>query len=408
MLAVPTDEADMREAEVLVDRLMQTKSFEITGIQQKSNELQLTVRFGGQIHQVELYPASVQLPELYRVQHFFPDVDIEALQNSKVGLGIAMEFGPDALTSYHLQLKLLHAALPQKLAVFDDSSEKILSGTWVAMAADSVVPPAPRYIYTVQAVSGDDDCVWLHTHGLSRCGLTELEILNSDKEMYQSHYSIIETMANRMLELPEPLEEGEPLYMARLSENDHLVAALLSWEHAVELYDDDMLGGKKDRRESHNENTSAIFIYPSEEDFENGKLSPVSIYNKLLADNPIYMLSTAETRRMKALAAERVDYMKQAAADSDNHVLLKLGLAVDEQYRTEDNSQEHIWFELKEILEDGSLKAELTQEPYYIEGLHAGYVGTYDCSQITDWLIYTPQRRISPDDVYLLELEERE
>ena len=46
--------------------------------------------------------------------------------------------------------------------------------------------------------------------------------------------------------------------------------------------------------------------------------------------------------------------------------------------------------------------------PYYIEGLHAGYVGTYDCSQITDWLIYTPQRRISPDDVYLLELEERE
>ena len=121
-----------------------------------------------------------------------------------------MMFGEDALDSYHLQLKLIHAVLPDAVAVLDDSSEKILSGHWVALAAVSSVPPAPRYIYTAQAVSGEEEIVWLHTHGLNRCGISELEVLNSTKDTYNSHYNVLETMANRLLELEEPLEPEEP------------------------------------------------------------------------------------------------------------------------------------------------------------------------------------------------------
>ena len=115
------------------------------------------------------------------------------------------------------------------------------------------------------------------------------------------------------------------------------------------------------------------------------------------------MLSTSETNRMKALAAERIDFLFQAFSDKRNHLLVKLGLLVDESYRSESNDREHIWFEVTD-LQDGQITAKLTQEPYYIAGLHEGHVGTYSPEDVTDWLIFTPERRLTPDDVYLLTL----
>ena len=66
-------------------------------------------------------------------------------------------------------------------------------------------------------------------------------------------------------------------------------------------------------------------------------------------------------------------------------------------------SREHIWFELKDT-KDGKLVAELTQDPYYVSGIKCGDIGTYSTDEVTDWLILTPERRISPDDAYLLDM----
>lgn len=410
MLAIPVNPEEMKSGALHVSRLAAAKEFQIGKPEEADGGLELTVSYGGEDYRLRLQPMEFEVPELYRIQHFFPDVDIEVIQKARAGLGVVMEFGDDALTSYHLQLKIIHAIFPQKLAVFDDSSEKILSGKWVELAAESSVAPAPRYLYTVQAVSCENGEVWLHSHGLNRCGLPELEILGSDQEYYQSHYSILETMANRMMELSEPLAEGEPLYLARLSQDVHLVTTYVDWKRAMGLFDADILGGEGDRGEGHREHTAVLFAYPTQEDFENGKLTSVRIYDELLKENPIYLLTTSETLRMKALAIERLDYMKRAAENPENHILIKLGLEMDASYGAADHEQEHIWFELMQVLpeqgENGeAFLAKLTQEPYYISGLHAGDMGEYRWDQITDWLIYTPQRRLTPDDVYLLELE---
>ena len=292
--------------------------------------------------------------------------------------------------------------LSDVLAVVDESAEKILSGNWAMLAAKSHVPPAPRYLYTVQAVSSDGEEVWLHSHGLNRCGLNELEILNSEKETAQNHYAIIETMANRLLEHEEPLEMGEPLYLARLAQDVPLIVTLLPWQVAVKFYDDTLLGGTSDRQDSHNEDTCCIFVYPSEEDFKEGHVAPVSIYDALLVHNPMYMISTKETMRMKALALERVNYMKATFQLGQSKVLVKLGLDVDpENSEYTNDGKEHIWFELQEI-SGTTLKAELTQDPYYIKNIHKGDIGQYTLDDLTDWILFTPDRRITPDDVYIL------
>lgn len=402
MVAVPEKTDDLKSIENLLNNLKENESVEIVSMKFEEDVL-LKLKIGENTYDVNMYPYEIHIPEMFRIQHEFKDSDIEIIQNSTIGLAVEMEFGDDALISYHDQLKIIHALLPDIVAVLDASSEKMLSGTWVSLAAESNVPPAPRYLYTVQAVSGDDDCVWLHTHGLNRCGLTELEVLNSTKDTYNIHYNVIETMASRMLELEEELEEYEPFYIAMVTEGVPLFTTLVDWEEAVDQYEDDMLGGLSDRQDSHNENTSAIFCYLSPDDIENNEYSEIQEYDDLLGENPIYMLTNAETDRMRKLARERINYMIKMADDENVNILVKIGLKIDEEYEDVDIEKEHIWFELLEVKSD-SLVGELTQEPYYVNNLKPGDVREYSFDDITDWIIFTKDERITPDDVYLIEL----
>ncbi len=402
MVAVPSNEESIYDIKGMLERVSQVSGIKLLS-HKFDKSLQLKIEADQTEYEVEVNPIEFELPKMYRIQHFFPDIDIETVESSRVGLEVAMEFSGEALASYHLQLKVICALLANVAAVLDHSSEKILSGRWVALAAASSVPPAPRYIYTVQAVAGEEEtCVWLHSHGLNRCGLPELEILNTTKETYQTHYSIIETMANRMLELEKPLTPKEPMFLARLAVDMPLVVTMVDWREAVALYPPQMLGGKNDRKEGHNENTCAVFAYPTQEDMEQNKYAPVSVFDSYLEGNPIYMISDRETARMKRLAAERISYLQKAFLNRENKIIVKIGLKMDAEFSEDENEREHIWFELLEIL-DGEIKGKLTQEPYYVKNMHEGSEGVYSFTEITDWMIYTKERRITPDDVYLLD-----
>lgn len=401
MLGIPLKEEDIMDPRQVAKRLENAEGIHLRTNLLEDGKMILQVDCLGDTYTMEVWVTEFSLPEFYRIQHFFPDMDFEAVRTAQTALVAAMEFGEDPLASYHAQLKVIDAMLPDKLAVLDDSSEKLLSPLWVSLAASSQIHPSPNYIFTVQAVGGEDGQVWLHTHGLNRCGISDLEILESDRDNYQSHYHIIANAASRLLEMEE-LQPKEPLYLGRLAEDVGLVITLVPWEEAVEAYDGQKLGGRQDRQEGHNGNTCAIYVYVTPEDYEAGKYQPVTIFDEILAENPLYWLSNKETDRMKALALERLDYMKEAFAEEGNQILIKVGLLVDKEFRSDDNDKEHIWFELL-ALEESEFQARLTQEPYYIEGLHEGDENWYRYEQITDWLIFTPEGRISPDDVYLLE-----
>lgn len=402
MIAIPKCKEDLKDIEGIMNRISSDSEIKLLA-QEYDEGMKLTLEVNEAEYTVLMAPADIELSQMYRIQHFFPDIDIDTVQKAGYGLEVDMEFGEDSLASYHTQLKIVTALMPDAVAILDASSEKILSGKWAKLAAESKVPPAPRYIYTVQAVSDEEDRVWLHSHGLNRCGIPELEILNSTKDTYQSHYNIIETMAGRLFELEEPLEMGEPFYLARVTEEIPMFTTIVPWQEAVEHYPEDMLGGKLDREKSHNEDTCGIFVYASPEDLENRKYSPVSVFDEFLQDNPMYMISNKETDRMRNLAAERMNYMLDAAKNEENVIILKIGLEMDEEFREDDTELEHIWFELLEV-KDGKVRCKLTQEPYFVKNMHEGSEGIYTLDKITDWLIYTKERRISPDDVYLMNL----
>ncbi len=405
MLGVPRNQQDIDDIDKIFERVKSNDELEVLA-KSTGDKTCVVVKYKEEEYNVEFHVTTFDIPELFTINHLLDEESIKMIQESKRGLCVTMTFGTVNTVSYHLQLKMLNIMIPDLVAVVDFCCERIYSGKWVKLAAQSKVPPSPLYLYTVQAVSGKKDKVWLHTHGLNRCGGIELEIVDSNKENCNNHYNIIMALAGRIADKNSFINEREPMYIARLSRDVELVATWVDWKRVMANMDKKDLGGVQDRDDGiHNGKTGIVYLYASEEDYNNEIYSPVSIYDKELADNPLIMYTNEETQRMKALATERLYVLKDCVKNKGAEALIKVGLEPDQEYKTEyeldEEFNEHIWFELMELKENTFI-AQLTQEPYYVNNLKAGDIREISYDDITDWTMLVEEQRITPDTVYLV------
>lgn len=401
MFGVPGSQQDIENIDVMLDRIKQNDEFEILAKSTGESPC-VVIKYQEEDYSVEFKIMDFQIPELFSVNHEIDEESMNILKSSKRGVCVSMLFGSSNLNSYHLQLKILSTIIPNLIAVVDFSCEKIFSGKWAKLAAESKVPPAPTYLYTVQAVAGKQGAVWLHSHGLNRCGGIELEIVDSNKEKCNSHYNIIMAMAGRIIADEEFISEEEPLYIAQLPNDINLVATWVDWRRVMPNMGRRDVGGPMDRiGEGHNGHTGIVYLYATEEDYQQKIFSSVSIYDKEPGENLLVMITTEETARMKALANERIDILKDCVRNRQAEALIKVGLKTDEKYEMEEGFREHIWFELIELKENGFV-ARLTQETYYVDALKSGDVLEIPYEDITDWIMLVDEQRVTPDLVYLI------
>ena len=401
MLAITDDDLD-EAVDKFLDRITSIKSLRVIDSQKLSKEEpgQATIEYEGEEYYIGFYPTDFSLPEAYLSGNFyFSNEELHSLRNANKALTIFMKFNKDSYKSYHLHLKLIMASVKNLIGVMDESAERILPTKWVKMTAESNILPQSMDLYTVQAIYEDEGNLWLHTHGLCRCGLTELEILDSDKENYRNHFNLLSTFASYLLDKKvdfKPMQDYANIGM--LFNGDPIVVTYLSWTKALAYFDNLALGNAENREEGHNSKTSVIFLYKSEEDLKNGKLSKVSDFNSLLGDNLLFFISDEETEKMKKLAIERFDYVRKCASDKENEIVVKIGLP-----RADDEKElENIWFDLLEI--DGDkIKVRLNQDPLNIEGIKKGDEKWYAKDDIVDWTIYTKKFKVIPSTVYLLD-----
>ena len=405
MIVIPKNEKDMEDPKSFLDNLMNNELINIKDMHLDENRgMVIDFEIEGSEYEAVLNPEQVEIPGMVRPEHSFTEEEFKMLDEARVGLSVCMDFEGDSNRCFYDQLRFINVLFPEMLAVLDCPSEKLLSGKWVSLAAGSKTLPAPRYLFTVQAISDGGEEVWLHTHGLKRCGLYELEILCSNKDFFNDHYKMIESFALRMLESDESIEPGDGVFVGQAA-GKVLTLTAVDWHEALEFYPDATLGTEEDREDGvHGEDTYVLMIYKNERDEESKRYTIVQDFNQFLDQNPMYMFSKEETKRMSDLAIERIPYMLKAFENKDNTIIVKIGLVTDQAYWDGDKPQrEHIWFELKDVKDD-QIVAELTQEPYYVSGFKTGDTGTFPFSEITDWLIFSKERRITPDDAYLLEL----
>ncbi|WP_160686560.1 DUF4026 domain-containing protein [Clostridium sp. C2-6-12] len=404
MMAVPKSEDEIKNPKDVIDRLKETTLFNFKGAEMKEN-LIIKVEYKGEEYEVELIPEDVVINQMYTINHQLTEENYNAMMNAECGLTTAMVFGESSIDSYHLQLKILYVTVPNMVAIVDFCTERVLSGVWAKITAESKIPPSYDYIYSIQAISDEDGGVWLHTHGLNRCGSIEVEILQSNKDTYKNHYYILQTIAKRVISDGGFVDEEEAFWIGRMNNGESLVATWISWTIATSLYKNkDILGGIKDRVEGHKFNTGVVYIYLSEEDYKKRKYTHVSAVDEEISDNLLMMFTTEETIHMSSLAKERIKYFRDAINNAENeiHGLMKMGLLVDEEYQNEEkDNREHIWFEVIEI-NDTKIRGILTQEPYYIKNLEVNSEMELAIEDLTDWILYTPDNQITPDSVYLL------
>lgn len=404
MIVIPTDEKILENPGNFMDNITNSELIKIKDMHfDEERGMLVNFMIGDMEHMVSLNPVDVEIPSFVRPEHSFTEEEFQKLDAARVGLAVCMDFDGDSNRCFYDQLRFINVLFPDILAVLDCPSEKLLSGKWVALAAQSSVLPAPRYMFTVQAISDGGEEVWLHTHGLKRCGLYELEILGSSKDYFNDHYKMIESFALQMLESDEPIERGEALLIGQAA-GKALTMTAVDWQEALKYYPDVTIGTEADREgDVHSEDTCVLMIYRNSRDEEEKRYTPVNDFNQFLGQNPMYMFSTSETKRMSDLAIERIPYMLKAFENKENEIIVKIGLITDREHWNGDKPQkEHIWFALKDVKED-CIVAELTQDPYYVSDIKTGDTRSFPFTDITDWLIFTPNCRITPDDAYLLE-----
>ena len=156
------------------------------------------------------------------------------------------------------------------------------------------------------------------------------------------------------------------------------------------------LGGVKDRKLDHNGFTSIIFSYASMDDVNANKIIKITDLSEKLDNNAILFYSNSETKRMSNVAKEQIEAVYNAFKNKDNDVLLKIAL----KWTDSADDYEHIWFKLLEIF-NGKFKCELTQEPYNVKDIKVGDIRDFTVDDITDWVIYTKEGTISPNNAYI-------
>lgn len=385
----------------IVDRVDAIEGAKVTAVRDLTSEVPGGIRltYNGEDYEIGYYPTEFSLPESYaRGPFYLSEQEMIKVNNAKSALTVYMSFNNKPKESFKLQLKLLMAMAPNLVAVVDESAEKLLPLKWVKMAVNSSTTPSANDLYTIQAIAGDNNEIWIHTHGLCRCGTTELEVLQTSRENYNTHYNLITTFASYLLDNVEVKDiQGQGFHIGYFSNNYPIVATCLSWTKALNEYSNLSLGNIEDRQGGHNSKTSPIFVYQTENDERTMKVSPISVYNNLWEDNPLFFISNDETKIRTIIAKERFNYVKQLSKDKNNDIIIKIALPVDGG-----KNYEHIYFRLIEFIGD-KFRATLLQEPYADLGIHTGYEGTYSVEDVSDWAIYTPDTTITPTTAYVLE-----
>jgi Protein of unknown function (DUF4026) C-terminal len=315
----------------------------------------------------------------------------EVVARARWWLGVEATLDPRLpLDSYQHQLRRCLELCPELPAVFDASSTSFRSGAQVRRLVDSPVAPRAMELFMVHAIASDDDeTCWLHTHGLQRGDMFDLEMLAVPRELFRAAGALIHDFVGQFLgrSLPPPLERV-PLGL-------DVEVGWRPLEDVLPHLAPGTLGGVDDRDEQHR-GWRAVLIDPacsSQDPLDSVPLQALGPGDK------VSYLSAAETQRRAALARARWPQFGMLfathKADQDWSFQIKLAYPIDGQ----EQSREHLWFQVLAVVPD-RVQARLLSSPRAV-ALTEGDEGWHDLERLSDWSVQSPHGPIGPGNVAL-------
>jgi len=334
--------------------------------------------------------------------------DVAQAKASRWGLGVETTYSEAPLIQFHRQLQLLHAIAPEAVAVIDDAACWPHPGAWMEEIATTMAPPNPLNLYLIHEVFEEGDReVWIHTHGLLRCGCLELEMLGVPTDAVGPLGGLLTTAAAMVIEQAMPPADEPFLIGADMD------LVWLPWEQGIRQFPRGTPGARDSDRDDFHSIPSAVLLAPGRKLlglFGRRYRNPLC-YRPLLDGNPLLFVSNLETLRMSMLAQERLDVFLELLArftgSKDWLFMVKIGYPVDEAQDEDD--REHLWFEVHGA-DAESVDATLTNQPYAITRMREGDRARHSLDGMSDWNIFCEYGRFDPDTVVHLirELEARD
>ena len=334
-----------------------------------------------------------ELVDVHTTLGHLEEHEATALKACNRSLGISLTLPDlDPLGGFHLQIRLLQALAPLAAGVVDHSSFVARPMGWLEEAAASPVPPHPQTLWTIHAVWEGDRC-WLHTHGMDRCGLLELDMVDIPREDAGTMAQLLNTAASLMLDngVPEP---DQDFYIGQ-----DMPVVWLPVEKALEILGSVDQGGMDDRDEIHMGERGLLLTK------EEGKLwghnyGSLMRFRPLMDAHPLLYVSDMETARRTALARARLDRFlglwRSFQETEWLQFIVKLGM------ETTQGGREHIWFFLNDA-DPERLLATCMNKPYDVPAVHEGHQGWHSRALISDWMVLGPLGQVDPEKILHLE-----
>ena len=321
----------------------------------------------------------------------------------------------DPLTDYIALMRLVSGALADVPAVLDVNTQQ-----WHARErlAERYGPPGAEppsmVLWVIHQVGPDEEpdatshhdgqSLWLHTHGLWRCGRPELEMLEVPSEHASAASLLINAMAEMMLEiaLPAPGESFEV--------GAGLRVAMQPWGALVPSLDAHVSGSMKDRGgelEMMHTGVRAVICAERSVHGVNGEprwTCPREILGQLERDEATLYGTTRATERQSrlarstwpelAIAFASLPQSRLAGDDPPALFVIKAGFTDDER---PDAGREHLWFRVIRFSGDRA-EGQLLNRPLIMIHMVQGARVWIDRNAVSDWSVMTDSGQFGPSE----------
>jgi hypothetical protein len=300
---------------------------------------------------------------------------------------------------YQLQLRIAEAiSRDWSPAFFDASGFVFRSPREIKHLIASKTPPRTSTLYSIHRVSNgiptDDEPekFWLHTHGLQRAGVPDLDLLDVPAPLVCAAGELLETVASLWIHYQTP-EPETPFAIGQ-----GIDISWRPWQVVAEERDHRANGGWKFRTDEWAHTGYRAVLFASQPTIlpGGGKIwnTPSEVLFKLTQPETTLFRSAYETRRMASLAQERWSSFGMLFAGrrpADWRFAVKLRYGDDNGSRGE-----HLWFEVLGI-RPGRIQARLISFPTMVHDLEIGQAGWHDLARMSDWRVLTPQGTYDPE-----------
>ncbi len=327
-------------------------------------------------------------------------------------IGLESPLDPaEPLGSLHHLVRLLTGAFEEIPALLDVDAERWYPRPALEELFGSDADPPPTVLWIIHMVTDDSGSggVWVHTHGLWRCGLPELEMLEVPGELSRAAAELLNTVGGRMLEsmLPAP---GEPLPVG-----PDLDVTVVPWQAVAPFVSGP--GGPVDRTgdEEDNPHVGLRAVVCGVERLGTYKKiwqAPCEALARIAHGEATVFLSARETERQARLARRgwpqlavafnglgphrvRIDSIPTGPEDGPAaRFLLKAGLTAGGS----GGEREHLWFVVRRF-EPERAEVELLNQPMFVRALSRGDVTWIGRDVVSDWSVVTPEGTYGPGEV---------